>query len=70
MINDVEPFAATLRSVCRDCNTNATTMNVQRAHHPGNTLDDGHADVNAKMALALVKKTSRVVLLFRGIILR
>ena len=69
MMNDVEPFAATLRSVWRDCNTKATNMNVQRAHQPGNSPDDGHADVSAKMALAVVKMTSSVVFLFRGIAL-
>ncbi len=69
MMKDVEPFAATLRSVFRDCNTKATSINVQSAHQPGNSLEDGHADVTARKALAVVNKTRSVMLLFRGIAL-
>ena len=65
-MNEVEPLAATRKSVFKDSNTNATTTNVQRAHHPGNTFADGHADASAKLALALVNRTSRIVLLLRG----
>ena len=64
-MKEVEPLAATLKSVFKDSNTNATTTNVQRAHHPGNTLAGDHADASAKLALALVNRTKRVVLLFR-----
>jgi hypothetical protein len=67
MMKEVEPFAATLKSVCKDSKTNATTTNVQRAHHPGNWLSGDHADASAELALAVVKRTRRVVLLFGGI---
>ena len=66
MIKEVEPLAATRKSVFRDSNTNATTTNVQRAHHPGNTFADGHADASAKLALALVNRTSTAALLSGG----
>ena len=66
MMKEVEPLAATRRSVFKDSNTNATNTNVQRAHHPGNTLTDDHADATAKLALALVNRTNRIVLLSGG----
>jgi hypothetical protein len=66
MMKEVEPLAATRKSVFKDSNTNATTTNVQRAHHPGNTFADNHADASAKIALALVNRTNKVVLLFDG----
>jgi hypothetical protein len=66
MMKEVDPLAAIRKSVFKDSNTNATTTKVQRAHHPGNTFADDHADTSAKLALALVNRTNRVVLLFRG----
>jgi hypothetical protein len=66
MMKEVEPLAATRKSVFKDSNTNATTTNVQRAHHPGNTFAHDHADASAKLALALVNRTNSVVLLFDG----
>jgi hypothetical protein len=65
-MKDVEPLAATRKSVFKDSSTNATTTKVQRAHQPGNTSADDHADASAKLALALVNRTSRNVLLCRG----
>jgi hypothetical protein len=67
MMKEVEPLAATRKSVFKDSNTNATTTNVQSAHHPGNTFTGGHADASAKLALALVNRTNKVVLLSGGI---
>ena len=65
MIKEVEPLAATLRSVCRLSSTNATSTKVDRGHHPGNSLDEGHADISARAALAEVSMTRNVVLVLR-----
>ena len=68
IMKEVDPLAATLRSVWRLSSTKATKINVERAHQPGKVLEEAQPDVSARIALALVSTTRTVVLLWRDML--